>query len=48
MPIERDAIVIVAHPARVALTEDEINPFSGQLSIVLDAVEQQSALRPAS
>ena len=38
MPIDRDTIVHVADLARIALTDDEITRFTGQLSVVLDAV----------
>lgn len=40
MPIDRAAIVHVADLARIALTEEEIERFTGQLSVVLDAVER--------
>ncbi len=40
MPIDRRTIVHVADLARIALTEDEIVRFTGQLSVVLDAVER--------
>ena len=40
MPIDRATIVHVADLARIALTEDEIARFTGQLSVVLDAVER--------
>jgi aspartyl-tRNA(Asn)/glutamyl-tRNA(Gln) amidotransferase subunit C len=40
MPIDRQTIVHVADLARIALTEDEIARFTGQLSVVLDAVER--------
>lgn len=40
MPIDRQTIVHVADLARIALTEDEITRFTGQLSVVLDAVER--------
>lgn len=42
MPIDRQTIVHVADLARIALTEDEIARFTGQLSVVLDAVERLS------
>lgn len=38
MPIDRRTIVHVADLARIALTDDEIERFTGQLSVVLDAV----------
>lgn len=38
MPIDRQTIVHVADLARIQLTEDEIGRFTGQLSVVLDAV----------
>jgi aspartyl-tRNA(Asn)/glutamyl-tRNA(Gln) amidotransferase subunit C len=40
MPIDRATIVHVADLARIGLTEDEIERFTGQLSVVLDAVER--------
>ena len=44
MPIDRATIVHVADLARIALTEEEIERFSGQLSVVLDAVERLKAV----
>ncbi len=38
MPIDRQTIVHVADLARIQLTEEEIGRFTGQLSVVLDAV----------
>jgi aspartyl-tRNA(Asn)/glutamyl-tRNA(Gln) amidotransferase subunit C len=40
MPIDRQTIVHVADLARIQLTGDEIARFTGQLSVVLDAVER--------
>jgi len=40
VPIDRATIVHVADLARIALTEEEIERFTGQLSVVLDAVER--------
>jgi len=40
MPIDRQTIVHVADLARIALTEDEIARFTGQLSVVLEAVDR--------
>ena len=40
MPIDRATIVHVADLARIALTEAEIERFTGQLSVVLYAVER--------
>ncbi|HEY6960172.1 MAG TPA: Asp-tRNA(Asn)/Glu-tRNA(Gln) amidotransferase subunit GatC [Candidatus Limnocylindria bacterium] len=40
MPIDRQTIVHVADLARIALADDEIERFTGQLSVVLDAVER--------
>ena len=40
MPIDRATIVHVADLARIGLSEDEIDRFAGQLSVVLDAVER--------
>ncbi len=38
MPIDRATIVHVADLARIRLSDDEIERFTGQLSVVLDAV----------
>ena len=38
MPIDRQTVVHVADLARIALTEDEVERFTGQISVVLDAV----------
>jgi aspartyl-tRNA(Asn)/glutamyl-tRNA(Gln) amidotransferase subunit C len=38
VPIDRQTIVHVADLARIKLTDDEIARFTGQLSVVLDAV----------
>ena len=40
MPIDRATIVHVADLARIGLTDEEIDRFTGQLSVVLDAVER--------
>jgi len=40
MPIDRRTIVHVADLARISLTDEEIDRFTGQLSVVLDAVER--------
>jgi aspartyl-tRNA(Asn)/glutamyl-tRNA(Gln) amidotransferase subunit C len=40
MPIDRATIVHVADLARIGLTDEEIECFTGQLSVVLDAVER--------
>jgi aspartyl-tRNA(Asn)/glutamyl-tRNA(Gln) amidotransferase subunit C len=40
VPIDRATIVHVADLARIGLTEEEIDRFTGQLSVVLDAVER--------
>jgi aspartyl-tRNA(Asn)/glutamyl-tRNA(Gln) amidotransferase subunit C len=40
VPIDRATIVHVADLARIGLTDDEIDRFTGQLSVVLDAVER--------
>lgn len=42
MPIDRQTVVHVAGLARIALTEEEIARFTGQLSVVLDAVARLS------
>lgn len=44
MPIDRATIVHVADLARIALTDEEIERFTGQLSVVLDAVERLRAV----
>src|SRR5712692_77349 len=38
MPIDRQTIVHVSDLARIQLTDDEIDRFTDQLSVVLDAV----------
>jgi aspartyl-tRNA(Asn)/glutamyl-tRNA(Gln) amidotransferase subunit C len=38
MPIDRQTVVHAADLARIALTDEEIERFTGQLSVVLDAV----------
>jgi aspartyl-tRNA(Asn)/glutamyl-tRNA(Gln) amidotransferase subunit C len=40
VPIDRATVVHAADLARIGLTEDEIERFTGQLSVVLDAVER--------
>jgi aspartyl-tRNA(Asn)/glutamyl-tRNA(Gln) amidotransferase subunit C len=40
MPIERQTVVHAADLARIALTEAEIERFTGQISVVLDAVDR--------
>jgi aspartyl-tRNA(Asn)/glutamyl-tRNA(Gln) amidotransferase subunit C len=40
MPIDRATIVHVSDLARIALTDAEVERFTGQLSVVLDAVER--------
>jgi aspartyl-tRNA(Asn)/glutamyl-tRNA(Gln) amidotransferase subunit C len=40
MPIDRATVIHAADLARIGLTEDEIERFTGQLSVVLDAVER--------
>ena len=40
MPIDRQTIVHVADLARIALSDAEVERFTGQLSVVLDAVER--------
>jgi len=44
MPIDRATIVHVADLARIGLTDEEIERFTGQLSVVLDAVERLKAV----
>ena len=38
--LDRSVVEKVAGLARIALTEDEINRFTAQLSVVLDAVDR--------
>ena len=40
MPIDRQTVVHVAYLARIALTDAEIERFTGQISVVLDAVDR--------
>jgi aspartyl-tRNA(Asn)/glutamyl-tRNA(Gln) amidotransferase subunit C len=42
--ISRDDVAHVAHLARLALTDDEIDLFAGQLAAVLDHAEDVAAL----
>ena len=42
--ISRDDVVHVAHLARLALSEDEIDLFAGQLAAVLEHAEDVAAL----
>ncbi len=53
MPIDRQTIVHVADLARIQLTDEEIGRFTGQLSVVLDAVARladvdTSAIAPSA
>ena len=38
MPIDRQTVIHVADLARIALSDDEVERFTGQISVVLDAV----------
>lgn len=40
MPIDRQTVVHVADLARIALTDAEIERFTGQISVVLNAVDR--------
>jgi aspartyl-tRNA(Asn)/glutamyl-tRNA(Gln) amidotransferase subunit C len=40
MPIDRQTVVHAADLARIALTDVEIERFTGQISVVLDAVDR--------
>ena len=42
MPIDRQTVVHVADLARIALSEAEIERITGQISVVLDAVDRLS------
>jgi len=42
--LEREEVKKVAHLARLALTEDETDAFTGQLAQILDYVEQLNEL----
>ena len=44
MAISRDEVVHVARLARLALTEEELDRFAGQLDAILDAVGKVSEL----
>jgi aspartyl-tRNA(Asn)/glutamyl-tRNA(Gln) amidotransferase subunit C len=48
MPIDRQTIVHVADLARIQLTDEEIGRFTGQLSVVLDAVARLSDVDTSS
>ena len=39
MKLSREEVLHIAHLARIGLTEDEINRFSGQLSNILENFE---------
>src|SRR3954462_4692294 len=40
MPIDRQTVIHAADLARIALTDTEIERFTGQISVVLDAVDR--------
>ena len=40
MPIDRQTVVHAADLARIRLTDEEVARFTGQLSVVLDAVDK--------
>ena len=40
MPIDRQTVIHVADLARIALTDAEVDRFTGQLSVVLESVER--------
>jgi aspartyl-tRNA(Asn)/glutamyl-tRNA(Gln) amidotransferase subunit C len=40
MPIDRQTVVHAADLSRIALTDAEIERFTGQISVVLDAVDR--------
>ena len=42
MPIDRGTVVHAADLARIALTDAEVERFTGQLSVVIDAVARLS------
>ena len=44
MPIDARTVVHAADLARIALTDAEVERFTGQLSVVLDAVARLSAV----
>jgi len=44
MAISRDEVVHVARLARLALTEEELDPFAGQLDAILEAVGKVAEL----
>jgi len=48
MPIDRQTIVHVADLARIKLSDAEIERFTGQLSVVLDAVERLGSVDTSS
>lgn len=48
MPIDRQTIVHVADLARIGLSDAEIDRFTGQLSVVLDAVARLNEVDTSS
>ena len=48
MPIDRETVVHVADLARIALTDAEIARFTGQISVVLDAVDRLAEVDTSS
>ena len=46
--LTRDDVAHLAHLARLELTDDELDPTSGQLSVILDSVATVSAVAAAT
>ena len=44
MPIEREDILDIAHLARLRLEGDEVERYAGELSAILEFVEQMNAV----
>lgn len=48
MPIEHEDILDIAHLARLRLEGDEVEKYAGELSAILDFVEQMNAVDTGS
>ena len=48
MPLERSDVEKIAHLARLAVSEDELDTVAGDLSNILELVEQMNAVDTAN